>query len=399
VRVLQISHKPPYPVIDGGCLAINQISQSLIQEGIDLTVRSIATQKHPFRKETFPDGYLSSTSFKAVFADTTPNVIDALSNLITQDSYHISRFFSVDFDRELVRLLKNQKFDIVILESIFVGTYISTIRRLSKAAIVLRSHNLEFSIWHRLARAQKSLLRRSYLRILTSQLKDFEVNLLQDIDALIAINQDELKYYRRLGYTSPGITIPFGVSTVKYHPSHSEIEWNSVFHLGSMDWQPNVEGVEWFLTEVWPMVHKAIPEARFYIAGRNISERFEQIEIPGVVVCGEVPDAQAFMKSKNVMIVPLRSGGGMRVKLIEGLALEKPTVSTPLGARGIAVADGLNCLIARKPEEFAEAIVRLLSDRVLAMQIGKEGRKLVGQHYDKDQLSSILVNFLKNLGS
>jgi len=397
MKVLQLCHKPPYPETDGGCLAINQLTQALIDQGCDVTIVSIATPKHPYNPKKFPKGYVQNTKFKAVFIDTRLNVVDAFSNLITQDTYHVSRFFSSDMDKAIDEVLGDQVFDVVIFESIFVAPYLPAIRRLSKAKVVLRSHNLEFSIWHRLAKSQPKGLKKAYLKILTKQLKDYEVNLLDQIDGLIAINSDELKHYRRLGFLGKGITVPFGIDPDLYTPSHQNLDKNSVFHLGSMDWKPNEEGIDWFLHEVWPLVYAKNPDLTFYLAGRRIPKWLDLIEIKGVSIVGEVPDAKTFMSSKNIMIIPLMSGGGMRVKLIEALALEKPVVSTPLGAKGVSVSHNQTIKLATKPREFADAILALAANNEEAEGLGRAGRELIVNKYDHKKLAFQLHGFLTKL--
>ncbi len=396
MKVLQLCHKPPYPVKDGGCLAINQISESLLSQGVELHILSLATPKHPFLKGAFPEGYLEKTNFTPIFVDTTVNAVDAFVNLVTQDSYHVSRFFSTDVDKYIHEVLEEDSVDVVICESIFTAPYIDTIRRLSSARIVLRSHNLEFSIWHRIARSKKIGLKKTYLKILTRQLKDYEVQLLEQIDGLIAINPDELKHYKRLGLKKVSTTIPFAVDLERYQPNKNA-EPHAVFHIGSMDWQPNLEGVSWFLNKVWPLVIKKAPDLKLYLAGRQMPEWLLQHEQQGVEVIGEVHDAQDFIKSKNIMVIPLKSGGGMRVKLIEALALEKPVVSTPLGANGVDIKDGKNILLARQPREFANAILSLAQVPEKAEKLGLNGRKLVEAQYDSNLLSEKLMSFLKKL--
>lgn len=395
LKVLQLCHKPPFPVKDGGCLAINQISESLMAQGHDLTVLSIATPKHPFLAKEFPEGYLKKTKFKPIYVDTSLNMVDAFSNLVTSDTYHVSRFFSSDVDKAIDDLLSATEFDIVICESIYVGPYIPAIRRLSNARIILRSHNLEFSIWHRLAKSHPAGLKKAYLKILTRQLRDYEIELLDEIDGLIAINADELMHYKRLGYSKKGITIPFGVDPETYNPTDN-FELNSVFHLGSMDWKPNEEGIEWFLEKVWPLVIRNNPKLRLYIAGRRMPDWLLGLNLEGVKVLGEIDDAKAFMSSKNIMIVPLMSGGGMRVKIIEAMALQKPIVATPLGANGVAIKDGKHAFIARRPSEFAQAILDLAADAQMAADIAKEGRKLVLEIYDNRKLALDLNEFLSH---
>lgn len=393
MKVLQLCHKPPYPVKDGGCLAINQISTGLMSQGVDLTIVSIVTQKHPFKAKEFPKDYLKDTKFKAIYVDTRLNVVDAFSNLITQDTYHVSRFFSSDVDKAIEELLQKEKFDIVICESIFVAPYIPVIRRLSNAKIMLRSHNLEFSIWHRLAKSHPAGLKKTYLKILTRQLRDYEVDLLFEIDGIIAINADELKHYRRLGFKGKGLTIPFGVNPSEYIPT-DKFEANSVFHLGSMDWKPNEEGIEWFLDKVWPLVIEKNPKLKLYLAGRHMPRWLTDLKMKGVKVIGEVEDAKEFMSSKNIMIVPLMSGGGMRVKIIEALALQKPVVSTPLGAKGVAVKNGKSVVLVRQPVDFANAILELAANKEMAANMAKAGRDLITESYDNEKLAASLHQFL-----
>lgn len=396
MKILQLCHKPPYPVKDGGCLAINQISTGLMSKGVDLTIVSIVTQKHPFRAKEFPKNYLKDTKFKAIYVDTRLNVVDAFSNLITQDTYHVSRFFSSDVDKAIDELLQKEKFDIVICESIFVAPYIPIIRRLSDAKIMLRSHNLEFSIWHRLAKSQPPGLKKTYLKILTRQLRDYEVDLLFEIDGIIAINADELKHYRRLGFKGKGLTIPFGVNAGEYIPAE-KFEANSVFHLGSMDWKPNEEGIEWFLDKVWPLIIEKNPKLKLYLAGRHMPQWLTDLKMKGVKVIGEVEDAKEFMSSKHIMIVPLMSGGGMRVKIIEALALQKPIVSTPLGAKGVAVKNGKSAFLVRKPADFANAVLELAANKEMAAEMAKAGRELIIESYDNEKLSASLYQFLSKV--
>ncbi len=397
MKILQLCHKPPFPVRDGGCLAINQISQGLLAQNNELHILTIATPKHPFLPKEYPKGYLKKTNLKSVYVDTRLNVVDAFSNLITQDAYHVSRFFSPDVDRSITELLAKEEFDIILLESIFVAPYIGSIRRLSKGRIVLRSHNLEFSIWHRLAKSHKSGLKKTYLKILARQLKNYEVELLNQIDGLVAINVDEQKHYRRLGFKGPACTIPFGIEPDQYLPEKENFNANSVFHLGSMDWKPNEEGIEWMLEKVWPLVCKKNKDVKLYLAGRQMPEWLKILNLPQVEIVGEVDDAKDFINAHHIMIIPLLSGGGMRVKMIEALALAKPIVSTQLGAKGVTVQHEESAMIATAPRDFAESILQLLNDPEKAEGMGLSGRALVQEFYDNTKLASSLQKFLQKL--
>ena len=126
---------------------MNNVTQGLLHSGHDVKIISISTYKHPFRKENYDPYFLSKTRFEAVYVETKVNVVDAFSSLVTSDNYNVNRFFSTDFDKALITAFSEEEFDIVHLESLFMTPYIATIRRLSNARIVLRSHNLEYIIW------------------------------------------------------------------------------------------------------------------------------------------------------------------------------------------------------------------------------------------------------------
>ena len=162
MKILQLCHKPPMPAVDGGCIAMNNITQGLIAAGHKVKIITIFTHKHNFFPENMSKEYLDNTEIEGVYVDTRLNIVDAYASIMTSDSYHVNRFFSTDFDIKLTRVLKQENFDIVHLESLFMTPYIGTIRRLSKAKIVLRSHNLEFVIWEKIAKGTTNIFKKLY---------------------------------------------------------------------------------------------------------------------------------------------------------------------------------------------------------------------------------------------
>ena len=146
MKVLQICNKPPFPAVDGGSKAMHNLTLGLLDLGHEVHVICISTPKNKMLLSKLPKNYRQQTKVKTVYVDTSLNVVDAFSDLITQDNYNISRFFSADVDMELVRTFEAEKYDIVQLESLFMTPYIPTIKRHSKAKIILRSHNLEYVI-------------------------------------------------------------------------------------------------------------------------------------------------------------------------------------------------------------------------------------------------------------
>jgi len=397
VKVLQLCHKPPYPPIDGGCIAINNISNGLAKRGIKLKLLTVSTHKHPFQPDKIPAEWLKKTGAEGVFVDTKLNMVDAFSSLVTNDSYNISRFFSADFDIMLTKTLRERQFDVVHLESLFMTPYIGTIKRLSKAKIVLRSHNLEYMIWKRMADASTNSVKSVYLKHLARQLKGYEISVINQVDGIACISPKDEEHYEQLNCPAPIITIPFGLKLTEYIPIYSNKADFSLFHLGAMDWMPNIEGVNWFFKNSWKKIHEAHPQLPFYLAGKS-SDKFKiPNKLKNIHSLGEVPDAKEFMNQHQVMLVPLLSGGGIRIKIIEGMALGKTIISTAIGAEGIVYEDGVNILIANTPDEMLAAITKLKNNPDLISSIGKNARKNIEQNYDNKVLSNKLVNFYKSI--
>jgi glycosyltransferase involved in cell wall biosynthesis len=397
MKILQLCHKPPVPAIDGGCIAMNNISQGLLQTGHELKILTIVTQKHPLQFEKLTDDYIEKTKIEGVYIDTSLNMIDAFSALVTSDSYNVSRFFSPDFDSKLTQLLRKEKFDIIHLESLFMTPYIATIRRNSKGKIVLRSHNLEYMIWERMAETSKNFAKKSYLKILAKQLKKYEFGVLDSVDGIAAISTEDGKKYLHSECNKPLVTIPFGINLDSYHAEDTIEDYPSLFHIGAMDWLPNIEGINWFLKEIWPSVNEKFPDLKFYLAGRKMPESFLQTKHKNVIVVGEIQDANHFMSSKSIMIVPLLTAGGIRVKIIEAMALKKSVISTSIGAHGIDGVNGKDFFIADKKEEFLQNLDLLLKDHQRHIETGKNARRLVEEKYDNRKLTEELVEFYQQL--
>lgn len=378
---------------------MHNLTKGLLQLGHTVKVLCISTPKQPLLLDQVPADHAEQTRMEGVFVDTTVNIVDAFTDLITADNYNISRFFSPDMDIRLIRLLSEEQFDVVQLESLFMTPYIPTIRRYTTARIVLRSHNLEHVIQDRIATGERNIIKRPYRRFLANQLKAYEMEVLERVDGVAAISPSDAEHFLEHCSSTPVTTIPFGVDPMEYtvdtQPRTKKPEF---FHLGSMDWLPNEEGVRWLLNSVWPKVIKKRPDARLNLAGNKMPKDLMEASFDGVRIRGRVKDAQAYMAAGDIMVVPLFSAGGMRVKIIEGMAMGKAIIATPIGAEGIAHTDGKNILLARTIPEFTDAILRLLDDPERAAAMGQEARKLVITKYANEHIVRDLVAFYKRLG-
>jgi glycosyltransferase involved in cell wall biosynthesis len=397
LNVLQLCHKPPFPSIDGGCLEMAKMSTFFDQnEDYNLQMLCFHTTKHPYLKKSF-NVSLKNTIHNSIFVDVKPNALGALFNLLKGKSYNLSRFESENFKSKLIDLLKENTFNIIQLESIFVAKYISIIKKYSDAKIVLNSPNVEYEIWDRLAKETKSLIKRFYLSVLTKQLAKEEKQFYREVDAIIAItNKDERTYNKEVPHKKT-ITAPFALSLNNYVVKDKEIENVSFFHIGSMNWKPNIAGVSWFIDNVWKTNFINNKEISFNIAGIDMPTNFFNYSISNFQVQGFVEDAKKFICNHDVMVVPLFSGSGLRIKIIEAMALGKCVISTSIGAEGIDYKDGENILIANSDKEFKENIESLACDISRVKRIGDAARVLVEKNYDRLALNIKIDKFYKSL--
>ncbi|MBV6404392.1 MAG: glycosyltransferase [Flavobacteriales bacterium] len=396
MRILQLCHKPPFPPIDGGSKAMHNLTRGLLADGHAVKVLCIHTPKHPFDPDALPADYVEATGVQGVFVDTRLNVVDAFTDLITADNYNISRFFSPDMDIALIRVLSAQAFDVVLLESLFMTPYIATIRRYSDARVVLRSHNLEHVLQERIASGERNPIKRPYRRFLARQLKEYEMAVLDRVDGVAAISPADAAHFEAHGTRTPVATVPFGVDPAEHDrplPGGRTV----FFHLGSMDWEPNLEGVRWLVAEVWPRIIARHPEARLHLAGNRMPEDLLHLELPGLQVKGRVKSAEQYIADRHVMVVPLHSGGGMRVKIIEGMAMGRCVISTTIGAEGIAVTDGHDILLADTPAAFARQMARTLDEPGLVATLGANARATIAARYSDSRIIADLVAFLRSL--
>jgi glycosyltransferase involved in cell wall biosynthesis len=397
MRILQVAKKVPWPARDGESIAILNLTRGFARAGHEVTVLAMNTPKHRFDPGYLPDEVRDAADVFTVDVDTSVRPVPALLNLLTRSSYNLERFFSRDFQEGLRRLLREREFDLIQLEGLYLAPYHRTIRSVTRAPIVLRAHNVEFEIWEKLASGERHPLKRAYFRLLARRLRRFEVGALNAYDALVPISPADEARFRALGASGQIHTCPVGLQPDAYRTETKAATPGTIGFLGALDWMANREGIDWFLDRVWPAVLAARPEARLSIAGRNAPPGWPGRERPGVAFVGEVEDARDFLAAQSVVVVPLLSGSGMRIKVLEALALGRPLVATRLAVEGIAMEDGRHAVLRDDPEAYARALIGLLDDPSAAEAMGREGQRLVRDAYDLENVVYGLLEFYHRL--
>ena len=403
MNLLMLCTKPPWPARDGGTLAMLNMVKAFHRAGHQVTVLAMNTSKHYLYLRDLPEAIQSLADFYLVDVDTKIRLRDVIANFIfSQESYHVQRFTSGPFRAQLEELLKRQPYDVVQLEGLYTAPYIDTIREMAPNAVVaLRTHNIEHEIWARRAENETRPLRKYVYMETADRIRAYEEEVFASnpFDVLVPITGRDAGFFKKMGVKTPLHVCPTGYDGADLQPDLDEAEeevemvFPSVGYLGAMDWEPNREGVKWFLEEVWPLVSATFPEVKFSLAGRSMPAKFYRYASDSVQVLGEVPDAARFLESQAILVVPVLSGSGMRIKIIEGMAHGRAIVATHLAAEGIGVTDRDHIFLADDPAEFAERIKVLIEQRALYDAIAQRAAEFIRTRFNNDRLVGNLLNF------
>ena len=396
MKILILTNKLPYPPKDGGSIASLNMLTGLRDSGNQMTCLSINTSKHSFPIHDIPKNLAGSIRFFGVDCDSSIRPIRLILNLIfSREPYIAQRFNFSKYRTKLSTLLQQESFDLIQLEGPYTGYYFNEIRKYSKAPVALRAHNVEHLIWQKKAFNERSPLKHWYLQNMASRLKRFELKILHQSDYLIPISPTDEFYFRDQGFTGPTLTVPTGFSIDEY-PQAPLPEESTIFFIGALDWLPNQEGLLWFLDKVFDQLINTVPQLTFHVAGRNAPDSFiEKLQHPGIVYHGEVEDARKFMQSYRVMVVPLLTGSGIRIKILEGMALGRPVVTTQVGIEGIPAENNQHVITTDDPQQFASQIAKLVNNQEDASRLVAASRELIIRNFDTFELSNRLSQFYK----
>lgn len=382
MKVLILTYRVPFPPNSGYPIVVYNTIKGLLKLGAKITLFSINGSKNRVDIDDIYDPVFEQIGFHSYNIDTEVNIWGAFFNIFSNQSYNVSRFYDDDAARLLENILREQEFDIIQFEGLYVVPYLDTVKENSKAKLVYRAHNIEYDVWERLAAREQFRPRRKYLEFLSRRLKVYETEQLNRFHQVFAISHPDRQQILLMGCQTRLDVFPVAIDFEKYHVDLKKTSFPTLFHLGAMDWRPNKEGLEWFLDEIWPDIETLSGELRFYIAGKNMQRQFFEYDSENLIVESEVFDAIEFMNSKAIMIVPLLSGSGMRVKIIEGMAMQKCIIATSMAAEGINCEPGKDILIADTPDEFYRSILQCINQPNRWREIGKNARKTVERDHE-----------------
>ena len=351
-RVLLLCSKPPFPSLDGGCKATASMLQLLSDCGLEVDVLTFSTYKHPFDLGAFPAPWNTAERCWELPMDTRPRVLDVVPFLFSKAPYQVLRFtrFAKREFKQIQQRVRENTYSLVVWDSLYSRSICGELGFTGSPKQVLRIHNVE----HRIQRFSKVPAVLSFLfQRETDRLARFEVMHWGQVDEIWAMTEADAQEVA-VAVSKPVRTLPVPLKTALQEWPQGPVRF---FHLGAMDWLPNREGLDWLLEQVWPMVLMECPQAELHLAGRSFPAGYAE-GIRGVVVHGEVEDAEAFSAQHHVLVVPVRSGSGLRIKTVEAALQGRMVVSTKVGAEGLPESVRMYLLEESHPQLFAKVMIQ-----------------------------------------
>ena len=311
-----------------------------------------------------------------------------LANLFSAYPFTVSKHYSRTFHQQILARINSESPDLVHVEWTPYARYLSGI---PTGKTVISTHNIEAQIWFRRARRSSTLLEKAFFSLQAVKMRAFEKRRLSRADEVTAVTIEDLQWLKKAGISKTSL-VENGVDTEYFQPtSDSEVQREILF-LASLDWYPNQDALRFFLEEIMPRVRTKLPNVQLTIAGRRPPiELVAQIRsLPGASLHSDVPDVRPFLARSSAFVVPLRIGGGSRIKILEALAAGKAVVSTRIGAEGLQLCSGEHLLLADRPDDFADRVIELLTQPELRQRLGANGRRLVSDRYTWNQMADRL---------
>ena len=318
-----------------------------------------------------------------------------LRNLASPLPYIVTSHYSRAYQATLRKNLAEFQPDLVLCEWTPYAIYVRKLRSVRK---LLCAHNVEADIWKRYYENEKNPLRRWYIGEQWRKVQRFERAVLGWVDGFTAVSEADCARLAQQAPRSRSRVIPNGVDLDYFRPRPQSDSRQHLVFTGSMDWRPNQDAAHYFVREILPLLRQKVPDLQCTFVGRNPPADVRRLaEMPGVNITGTVEDVRPYVERAAVYVVPLRIGGGSRLKILEALAMGRPVVSTTVGAEGLEALPDRHLLLADDPRSFAASVLQLLQDPARSLDLAAEGRRLVERHYGWDALANQFAGFIDEL--
>jgi sugar transferase (PEP-CTERM/EpsH1 system associated) len=382
MRILWLKSELLHPVDKGGKIRTYQMLKH-IKRAHDVTYLTFVS------REDSPESLEQSAEYCHRLAltprsETRKNGIqfygDLALNLGSKLPYAIQKYRSAEMRQAVDRELSGRNHDVVVCDFLVPSINLSRDRR---CPAVLFQHNVESMIWRRHYEVQTNRIKKAFFRSQWQKMYWYEREACRSFDAVVAVSQNDREQMREEFELAQVYDVPTGVDTEFFRPMGAAREPFELVFTGSMDWMPNEDAILYFIEKMMPRIARWNPQVTLTIVGRNPGERLKALAESNaqIKITGRVDDVRPYVDKASAYIVPMRVGGGTRLKIYEAMAMGKPVISTTVGAEGLPVRDGKELLIADQPEDFAQAVIRTLGDSHSAAKMGERARALVCERF------------------
>lgn len=316
--------------------------------------------------------------------------------------YIIDKYRSTFMEAHISESDEHRKHDLIVCDFLTPAVNLPGLGRFLRTPVLLFQHNVEALIWQRHYEKEPNFFKRRFYKGQWLRMQAFEKEACENVTGVVGVSEPDCALMRQdYGLKNVLGSVPTGVDIEHFKPANTPRKPRSVAFLGSMDWMPNVDAAIWFAEEMMPALKQKYPDLTVTFIGRNPVQRVKDLarQHEFVRVTGTVDDVRPFLNESEVMIVPLRVGGGTRIKIFEAMATGIPCVSTRIGAEGLPVAHGENILLADEPGEFVRQIGALFESRDLRSKIGANGRALVEQQFSWGSVTTVFEGYCHEIAS
>lgn len=395
IKILQIAPQVPYPLNHGGRISIHGITQGLYKRGHKIDLVSYSNNSDNSYVKNYLSGICNPHFLKV---DTSNGIISATRNLLSSVPYNISKFITNELEVFLKDFLKKNKVDLVHIDYLHMGWTVDIIKSLCNIPIVLRQHDLHFKLMQRFYENENNPMIKYFAYLQYKKFLTYEPNLCEKFDQCITITKTDEKELLKLNSKIKTQVISIGVEERLLElPINTKIPF-SMFHLGPLDWLPNKEGLEWFLAQIFPKVISIIPEAKLYIYSSGGDKlKIDKSIRKNVILKGYVNDIWTEVNDKELLVVPLRIGSGIRVKIIEMLAAGKLIITTNVGKEGIDAIEGKHLLVSDDPTDFAHKIISFFKNEFDKEKLSVNARELIREKYTWSKIAKEFERFYLDL--
>lgn len=382
MKVLLVSPWLPWPPYDGGRIRLLETLQFLAARHEVTLLTHVSSEAERAHVDTVR-GLCKRVEVEFVSGDRLPRIARVINGMLQGYPVIQSIYYSRRLAQRLRALTASGDFDIIQVEFSMIARYACWISPKSSARRVLSTHNIESQRFEREIPLAPWGFRRMALMTNGLLFPHWEKKSVRLFDGAVAVSEHDRAWLQRLLPPDTVALVPNGVDTRYFQPAAANDAGTSLVFTGVMDYPPNVDAVQWFVDEIFPQLRARFPDLRFDIVGAKPSPRVEALrERPGVNVTGEVPDIRPFVWRAAAFVVPLRSGGGTRLKILQAMALGCPVIATRIGAEGLDVTDGDTILFAEDAAQFSARFAELLGSSELRRRLVQHGRELVTRRYE-----------------